>query len=76
MKKSNNSQYSLMNENIAVLIPCKNEEMTIEKVVNDFRKQLPQAMIYVFDNNSTDNSAMLALKSGSIVIPLFSVRKR
>lgn len=42
---------------IAVLIPCYNEEKTIEKVISDFRKVLPQAQIYVYNNNSTDNTA-------------------
>ena len=41
---------------IAVLIPCYNEELTIEKVINDFKKELPDADIYVYDNNSKDNS--------------------
>jgi glycosyltransferase involved in cell wall biosynthesis len=53
---------------IAVLIPCYNEQATIEKVVRDFRIQLPQADIYVFDNNSTDNSRALAEAAGAIVI--------
>lgn len=54
--------------NIAVLIPCYNEEITIAKVVNDFRNELPDAKIYVFDNNSTDNSAKYAEQAGAIVI--------
>ena len=41
---------------IAVLIPCYNEELTIEKVINDFKNELPDADIYVYDNNSKDNS--------------------
>ena len=44
---------SLTAARIAVLIPCLNEEVTISKVVQDFRKELPGATIYVFDNNST-----------------------
>lgn len=52
---------------IAVLIPCYNEEKTIAKVVNDFRLQLPTADIYVFDNNSLDNTVEQALKAGAIV---------
>jgi len=47
---------------IAVLIPCYNEEKTIEKVVLDFKKELPDAKIYVFDNNSTDNTAKIVSK--------------
>ena len=51
-----------MNENLklAVLIPCFNEETTIEKVVTDFKSALPQAFIYVYDNASTDLTAEIA----------------
>ena len=52
---------------IEVLVPCYNEELTVEKVVNDFKKELPEADIYVYDNNSTDKTAELALKAGAIV---------
>ena len=52
---------------IAVIIPCYNEELTIGKVVKDFKKELPQASIYVYDNNSTDNTFSVAKKSGAIV---------
>lgn len=52
---------------IAVLIPCYNEEVTISKVVNDFKQYLPQADIYVYDNNSQDNTIELAKKAGAIV---------
>ena len=44
-------------DKIAVLIPCYNESKTIEKVVSDFRTVLPDAVIYVYDNNSSDNTA-------------------
>ena len=54
-------------DRIAILIPCYNEESTIETVIKDFRKNLPSAKIYVFDNNSTDNTAAVAKKSGAIV---------
>lgn len=53
---------------IAVLIPCYNEEITIGKVIDDFRKELPEADIYVFDNNSTDRSAEIAKEKNAIVI--------
>lgn len=56
-----------MNHKIAVLIPCYNESKTIAKVVSDFRKQLPEANIYVYDNNSTDNTADIARQAGAIV---------
>ena len=52
---------------IAVLIPCYNEEKTIEKVIDDTKKILPDAVIYVYDNNSTDKTAELAEKAGAIV---------
>lgn len=52
---------------IAVLIPCYNEAKTIEKVVNDFKKKLPEADIYVYDNNSSDNTDQIAKKAGAIV---------
>lgn len=51
----------------AVLIPCYNEAMTIEKVVTDFRRELPDATIYVYDNNSTDSTAEIARRAGAIV---------
>lgn len=51
----------------AVLIPCYNEELTIKKVILDFKKALPKADIYVYDNNSTDNSYELAKDTGAIV---------
>ena len=54
-------------EKIAVLIPCYNEEITIEKVVKDFKKELPDADIYVYDNNSKDKTAKIAKKAGAIV---------
>ena len=54
--------------NIAVLIPCFNEEITIGKVIDDFKKELPDAIIYVFDNNSTDNTAKVAMGKNVIVI--------
>lgn len=51
----------------AVLIPCYNEEKTVEKVVNDFKRELPNAEIYVYNNNSTDKTVEYALKAGAIV---------
>ena len=54
-------------EKIAVLIPCYNEEITIEKVIKDFKKELPTADIYVYDNNSKDNTAKIAKENGAIV---------
>lgn len=54
-------------EKIAVLIPCYNEEMTIEKVIKDFKKELPEADIYVYNNNSKDHSYEIAKNAGAIV---------
>lgn len=52
----------------AVLIPCYNEEPTIAKVINDFKKQLPQATVYVYDNCCTDRTAEIAEENGAMVI--------
>lgn len=54
-------------DKIAVLIPCYNEAKTIEKVVKDFKRELPEAVIYVYDNNSTDKTDEIARKAGAIV---------
>ncbi|MDD4371331.1 MAG: glycosyltransferase family 2 protein [Anaerostipes sp.] len=54
-------------DKIAVLIPCYNENKTIEKVVNDWKKDLPEAVIYVYDNNSTDGTDEIARKAGAEV---------
>ena len=54
-------------DTIAVLIPCYNEAVTIEKVVTDFRKALPEAVIYVYDNNSKDDTAAIAARAGAVV---------
>lgn len=54
-------------DQIAVLIPCYNECSTIQKVVRDFQNALPEAVIYVYDNNSTDSSVELAEEVGAVV---------
>lgn len=54
-------------DKIAVLIPCYNEGKTIGKVVKDFKKELPEAVVYVYDNNSTDGTDKIAEKAGAIV---------
>ena len=54
-------------DKIAVLIPCYNEESTIAKVVRDVREALPESVIYVYDNNSTDRTVELAEQTGAIV---------
>lgn len=54
-------------DKIAVLIPCYNEAQTIAKVVQDTRKALPEAVIYVYNNNSSDDTAKLAEEAGAVV---------
>lgn len=54
-------------EKIAVLIPCYNEEKTIKKVVRDWKKELPEATIYVYNNNSTDRTAEITKEAGAVV---------
>ena len=54
-------------DKIAVLIPCYNEEQTVEKVITDWKNALPEATIYVYNNNSKDRTAELAEKAGAIV---------
>ena len=54
-------------DKIAVLIPCYNEEKTIAKVVADAKTALPEAVIYVYDNNSSDRTAALAKEAGAVV---------
>ncbi|MFW5839160.1 MAG: glycosyltransferase [Planctomycetota bacterium] len=53
---------------VSILIPCYNEEATIGKVVDDFRRELPDAAIYVYDNNSSDTTAEIAAQHGAIVL--------
>lgn len=54
-------------DDIAVLIPCYNESKTIDKVVRDFRAALPSAVIYVYDNNSSDGTGDIAREAGAVV---------
>lgn len=54
-------------DKIAVLIPCYNEEKTIEKVVTDVKAALPEAVVYVYNNNSKDRTAELAVKAGAVL---------
>ena len=56
-----------MEKSIAVLVPCYNEAIAIEKVVADFKAALPTATIYVYDNNSTDRTAEIAAAGGAVV---------
>lgn len=57
----------MKNKKIAVLIPCYNEAITIEKVIKDYKKALPEADIYVYDNNSTDKTDEIARRAGAKV---------
>ena len=52
---------------VAVLLPCYNEEVPIGRVVRDFRAALPDADVYVYDNNSTDRTAEIAAAGGAVV---------
>ena len=54
-------------DKIAVLIPCYNESLTVQKVVRDWKAALPEAVVYVYDNNSTDGTAELAREAGAVV---------
>lgn len=54
-------------DKIAVLIPCYNEALTINKVVSDWKQELPEATVYVYDNNSSDNTALIAEMAGAVV---------
>lgn len=54
-------------DKIAILIPCYNEEKTIGKVIRDFKRELPEAVIYVYNNNSVDKTAQIALREGAVV---------
>ncbi len=63
----NSCDFDLSNLEIAVLIPCYNEEAAVPKVIADFRAALPQSTIFVYDNNSTDNTVKVALEAGAIV---------
>lgn len=62
------TEQALKKPDVAILIPCYNEEVTIGKVVSDFRRVLPDATVYVFDNNSTDRTAQIAREKGAVVI--------
>ena len=56
-----------MKDHVAVLVPCYNESKTIEKVVQDFKRVLPEATVYVYDNNSSDGTGEIAARAGAVV---------
>ena len=67
MSDQTNNISRIDNFDIAVLIPCLNEEVTIAKVVNDFKTELPNARVYVYDNSSEDRTAEFARAAGAVV---------
>lgn len=62
-------------DKIAVLIPCYNESQTVAKVVSDWKRMLPEATVYVYDNNSTDGTAEIARAAGAVVRPEYQQGK-
>lgn len=58
----------MSNPTIAVLVPCYNEALTIAKVIDDFHTSLPEATVYVYDNNSSDGTSEIALAHGAVVV--------
>ena len=66
--KENEDKQDIVKVKIAVLVPCYNEAPTIKQVVEDFKKVLPSATIYVYDNNSSDNTSLIAAEAGAVVI--------
>lgn len=75
MANQSSPQKRHLTAKIAVAIPCHNEALTIAKVIRDFKRALPKARVYVFDNASTDNSVALAQKAGADVYPVHSLGK-
>src|SRR5438105_10068559 len=65
---ANEDVVDITSKRIAILIPCHNEELTIADVVRDFRAELPQAEIYVFDNNSSDDTVARARAAGANIL--------
>lgn len=63
-------------DKIAVLIPCYNESQTIKKVVEDWKKELPEATIYVYDNNSSDNTGLQSQEKPELLFVMNISRER
>jgi glycosyltransferase involved in cell wall biosynthesis len=59
--------------NVAIIVPCFNEALSIQKVITDFRQVLPEASIFIFDNNSTDDTVQIAKESG---VQVYSVKQQ
>ena len=64
---SQNNTAATTGKGVAIIIPCYNEAVTIGKVVDDFRRVLPEADVYVYDNNSSDGTGDIARAHGAIV---------
>lgn len=64
---ASDGEFSALKRSVAILIPCYNEELTIAEVVRQFREELPEADIYVFDNNSTDRTVEEARAAGALI---------
>ena len=65
---ANDDIHAVASKKIAILIPCHNEELTVAEVAADFRAQLPEAQIFVFDNNSTDRTVERATAAGATIV--------
>jgi len=65
---ANDDIQAVASKRIAILIPCHNEELTVAKVAADFRAELPQAQLFVFDNNSTDRTVERAIAAGATIV--------
>ncbi|MEI8147427.1 MAG: glycosyltransferase, partial [Alphaproteobacteria bacterium] len=61
------SSVTFVEPRIAVLVPCYNEAVTIARVIDEFRAALPRATIYVYDNNSSDGTGVIAARHGAVV---------
>lgn len=69
MNNNDNKQSNIsIGERIAVLIPCYNEELTVNLVINDFKEKIPDAKIYVYDNNSTDDTYKIAKNNPKCIV--------
>lgn len=67
MDQNTDTPRAAANSTVAVLIPCYNEAVTIGKVVDDFKRVLPEATVYVYDNNSSDGTGAIAAEHGAVV---------
>ena len=63
-------------DKVAILIPCYNEALSIKKVINDCQKYIKDATIYVYDNNSTDDTAKIAFEEGAYMITILPMTQQ